>query len=498
MLDLTPGALVGLTLLGSVLAGLILVPLSGNLGRKLGAVDYPRGPVSGGSSVPRIGGLAIYASAVLILALAWLLSPTTRNLIDPLKGKLIGLGLGATMTLVVGLVDDIRGLRARWKLLAQILTALFIYYLGLRVEIVTNPLSPDAPFRLGTLEMPLNILWVVLAMNAMNIIDGIDGLAGGLFVLAMILLLAAGLLSGNMGLCVVVAVLLGSTLAFLRYNIHGTIFLGDSGSLMLGYLLAAFVPLFTPKAAGMAAAVIPIGILSLPIAEVVITTLRRMWKGIPVGQPDHSHAHYRMLAKGMQKRVVVFTIQGLSFLCGLVALVMTFTFNNTMAYLLGGLWLALLGLFLKIGYTTGKKTEGANGETSYASIFLDRDRTLHCMVFQLKLSASQKEIETRLKEMGETLGLMQLCYRVQREGRTLEFRWPPEAPTDFDQGEYLLLTLKDGGGQTPPWEITATLENISFGQSWPRLLNWLRGTACSLAQAVDRLEQEGHLPEDPA
>lgn len=497
MLDLTPWALVSLTLLGSILAGLVLVPLSGHLGRKLGAVDYPRGPTNMDKPVPRIGGLAIYASTLLILALAWLLSPTARNLFDPLQGKLIGMGLGATMALALGMVDDIRGLRARWKLLAQIITALFIYYWGLRVEVVTNPFSPDAPFLLGTLEMPLNVLWVLVAMNAMNIIDGIDGLAGGLFVLAMILLLAAGLLIGDMGLSVIVAVLLGSTLAFLRYNINGAIFMGDSGSLLLGYLLAAFVPLISPKSAGMAAAVIPIAVLSLPIAEVALTTLRRVWKGFPLGQPDHGHAHHRMLANGMQKRAVVFFIQGLSFLCGLIVLLMTFTFNRSLAYLMGSLWLALVGLFLKMGYT-GKKDQGAKGEIGYASIFLDRDRTLHRNIFKLKLSASRQEIETRFREMGEALGLVQMCYRVQRGGRVLEFRWPSDAPTREDQGEHLLVTIKDSGGQTPPWEITAAMPSKSLDQSWPRLLNWLRGMAYSLAQAVDRLEQEGRLPADPA
>ncbi len=490
MINVTPGALVGLVLLLSVLVGLGLVLLCQYLGRNLGAVDYPRGSTSEGLPVPRIGGLAIYVSAVLVLALAWLLSPTAGDLLDPLKGKLLGLGLGATMVLAMGLVDDVRGLRARWKLLGQILIALFIYYWGLRVVVVTNPFSPDAPFPLGNLEMPLNVLWVVLAMNAMNLIDGVDGLAGGVFLMAMILLLTVGLLSGQMGLSMVVAVLMGSALAFLRYNFNGSIFLGDGGSLLLGYLLAAFVPLFTPKAAGAAAAVIPVAVLSLPIAEVVMTSLRRVWKGSPIGEPDLGHAHHRMLTNGIKKHVVVFIIQGLSFMCGIIALVMTSVFNRPLAYLMAGLWLALVGLFLKIGYHTPRIRQTSNGSTSNPSIFLDQDRSLQRKIFKLKLADNRREIETRLKELGEDLSLVHLCCHIHRDGRVLEFSWPPETRPSSGETEYVVLTLKNGGGQVPPFELTAIVESSSFDQSWLRLINWLRGIASSLSQATDRLEQE--------
>ncbi|MBI4800550.1 MAG: undecaprenyl/decaprenyl-phosphate alpha-N-acetylglucosaminyl 1-phosphate transferase, partial [Desulfarculus sp.] len=412
MLSLEPSTLIGLSLLASMLLCLVLVPGCMALARRLGAVDYPRHNLDNPKAVPRLGGLAIFASSLLVLAAASYLVPTGKQTLATLGPKLWGFALGAVMVLVLGLVDDIRGLRARWKLLGEIIIALFVYFWGLRVEVITNPFNPASPLHLGSLEMPLNVLWMVLAMNAMNLIDGMDGLAGGVFLLALVLLLAAGLMGGHYGLSLLTATLLGATAAFLRYNFFaGSIYLGDSGSLLMGYCLSAFVPLFSPKAAGLAAAVIPVAVLSVPIAEVLVTAVRRVWKGQPLGHPDQGHAHHRMLASGMNQRLVTLVIQLLSFFCGLTALIMTYFFNQPLALLLGALWLALLGLFVKVGYFRQRNGNG-KAALSRVNIFLDMDRVLHRKVFMLKQAGSLAEVESSLAELARALGLAGLRFAV--------------------------------------------------------------------------------------
>jgi UDP-GlcNAc:undecaprenyl-phosphate GlcNAc-1-phosphate transferase len=458
-------------------------------------LDYPRGLNENAQAVPRLGGLAVFLASAIIIMLAHQLIPSAQYNLTAVGPKLITFALGATAIVALGLIDDIRGLRARWKLLGELVIAVSIYYWGLRVEVITNPFEPEAPLLLGTLGLPLNVLWMLLAMNGMNLIDGLDGLAGGVFLLALVLLLSVSLLGAQFGLAIVTVSLLGATAAFLRHNYFaGSIFLGDSGSLLMGYCLACFVPLFSPKAAGMAAAVIPVAVLSVPIAEVAITATRRVWKGQPVGQPDQGHVHHRMMAGGMEKRRVVFFIQMLSLLCGLTALAMTFVYNRSLALLLGAVWVALLGLFLKVGYF---KAKPQNGETkqSHAHIFLDMDRVLHRKVFKLKLASTRKEIDDRVADLGQDLGLASLRYRSRRDGEWTTLEWSSSETADNDQ-ERMSLTLYSPDSFEPAWELSATLGSVSTEQSWPRLVNWLRGLAHSLTLAMDNVQPHPPQGED--
>ena len=168
-------------------------------------------------------------------------------------------------------------------------------------------------------------------------------------------LMATGVMSGRYDIALVSAALMGATLAFLRYNfLKKVCHLGDSGSLFMGFCLAAFVPLFQPKVAGLAASIIPVAVLSTPIAEVVVTTIRRFLMGKPVTAPDSGHVHYMLLQKGLDKRQVTWLIQGVSFSCGIVALSMTFVFNQNIAQILVVLWVLILLCFVGFSYIPQK------------------------------------------------------------------------------------------------------------------------------------------------
>lgn len=498
MFDLAPGILAGLAFLGSILVGLVMVPVCSFWGRRLGAVDYPRQPVGQIQTVPRVGGLAVYLSAGLVIGVTFWLLPVAPTLSPELHHKLIGFGLGGTLVLLLGLVDDMRGLRARWKLLGQVAIAVLVYFWGLNVDKVTNPFNPGSPILLGQLEMPLNILWFLLAMNAMNIIDGLDGLAGGIFLLSLVLLLAVALVSGSLGLALIVSALAGSSAAFLRYNFFtGSIYLGDGGTLFMGFCMAGFVPLFSPKAAGMAAAIIPIATMSVPITEVAVTIIRRVWKGLPLGYPDNDHAHHRMIANGHGSRWVAVIIQVMTFVCGIIALIMVSVFNRYIAYLMAALWLVLLGLFFKMGYLR-RRTVWPTNYKLRSPVFLDMDRVLHRKIWELRESESREELAQRVGQLAQQLDLHSLNFRFQTKEQTLQIQWPEDG-SDEIAGERLSFTLYNLGHEgQPSWELLASVNSVNYNQSWPRLVNWLRGLGNAMVQATTRLEPGWGTDKVPA
>lgn len=493
MLEVSTYTLIFLVMLVALILGLVLIPLCMALARRIGAVDYPRLQYAKNGAIPRLGGLAIYGSAVVVLSGSLVFLPLAVELLAPLKHQLAGFFLGGTAVLLLGLADDIRGLRARWKLLGQILVALFIYWWGLRVEVITNLLDPGNPIQLGALAIPLNVLWVVLAMNAMNIIDGLDGLAGGVFLLALTLLFATGLMGGNLAIALVTAALMGATAAFLRFNFFsGSIYLGDSGSLLTGYCLAAFVPLFVPKAAGMAAALIPFAVLSVPIAEVVVTTIRRFWRGRPVAKADDGHAHHRMLRGGMGQRKASLFIQGLSLACGILALSMTYVFNRPLAALMGVLWLAMLGLFVKVGYFPRNKNKREkescepSGTHYRAPIFLDAERVIQKRLWSLAQANSEQDIRDSLLEIGRTLRLVGLGLEfIDQNGR--EFSLPAISRAGQEEGfKEISVTLNMTTPGGLKGQLVAVMDSDQSHSIWPGLLTWLNHLKQSLAQPLDR------------
>ncbi len=490
--------LVGFALVLTLVLGLVLTPLAMALARRLGAVDYPRSADGLGENVPRMGGLALFAAAAIGLAVCLVVFSSAVEVILAQKRMYAALGFGAFAVLILGLVDDIRGLRARWKLLAEVAIAVAVYYLGLRVEVITNILNPDHPIQLGILELPLNVFWMVLAMNAMNIIDGLDGLAGGIFALALVLLIATGLMGGHFALTLVAACLLGAALAFLRYNfLQHSVHLGDSGSLLMGYFLAAFVPLFAPKAAGLVATAVPVAVLSAPIAEVLVTTIRRIWGGKPVGKPDNGHAHYNLLQRGLDQRRVTLFIQGISFSCGILALSMTFVYNRNLAQLMVVLWVGLMILFVAVGYSPLKRKAKQNGEREpyRAPLFLDAERVLRKKMWQLGTATSQAEIEGLVRELVEALKLGGLSLRFGNpdDGWSYHLPYQPTAEQPAEpgpeQGVVAKLSLKFTTPGGLLGELVALVRPEEDAMSWSETMIWLNRLTRAVGQAMDGYHQ---------
>jgi UDP-GlcNAc:undecaprenyl-phosphate GlcNAc-1-phosphate transferase len=289
---------------------LALTPIVLRGARALSLFDSPDGDRRmHNTPVPRIGGVAVYLVAALVGALLFVrASPifvTPGALGEAQIRMLMGTFLGSALLFLVGLVDDLRGLSPTAKSAAQIVAAGIVYYYGLRIGSVALGYGEGVP--VGLLEVPLLFLWIVGLTNAYNFIDGLNGLAAGIAIVASAAIVVAGLALGNFFVLVPAVALGGALLGFLPYNFpRGKIFLGDSGSLSIGFLLAVLSLQAASSRSGAVLVVIPILAVSVPLLDATLAILRRWLRHVPVSGADARHIHHRLLALGLSpKRTAV-------------------------------------------------------------------------------------------------------------------------------------------------------------------------------------------------
>ena len=248
--------------------------------------------------VPRLGGIAvcIAMTVALLAALPSALAAGALRPDDPAR-FFGGLLLAGWILFAAGVVDDLRNLRPRHKLAAQCLAAVVAYSFGFRIEGLS---FGEGTVLLGMMSLPLTVLWIVAVTNAFNLIDGLDGLATGIALVALVTTLAVAGMLGNGEVALVCAALAGALLGFLRYNVRpARIFLGDSGSLFVGFMLAVLSVHGSTKSATAVLAVIPVLVLALPLLDTLLAILRRWLRGTPIWGADERHLHHRLLAIGL-------------------------------------------------------------------------------------------------------------------------------------------------------------------------------------------------------
>ncbi len=301
---LTTGAALALTL--------VLTPLVRDAFLRWGVVDRPDGRRKlHGRAIPRAGGLPIaaaYGSAYLLL------------LVSPLKGgDYLGQGLplvwklmpAALLVLATGLLDDIWGLRPAEKLFGQAAAAVLAYSGGVTIASIAGYAVPE------WLGLPLTVLWLAACANAFNLIDGVDGLAAGVGLVATLTIFLAALVHRNLALALATFPLAGCLLGFLRYNFNpASVFLGDSGSLLVGFLLGCYGVIWSQKSATMLGMTAPLMTLALPLADTGLAVVRRFLRGRPIFSADRGHVHHRLLDRGLTPRRVVLLLYAA---CGLGA-----------------------------------------------------------------------------------------------------------------------------------------------------------------------------------
>lgn len=327
----------------ALVAGYLLTPAVSRLAVRLGALDIPDARKLHTQPVPRLGGLAVYLA---FLAGLFVFGVNGR--------EVWGLLAGTSLIVLLGVLDDIYDLPAKAKLAGQIVAAVAVIPFGLQVEFVTNPLNGGLVY-LGWWGIPVTIFWLVAVTNALNLIDGLDGLATGTAVIAALTLATVAWTEGQTGAAALALLLGAAALGFLRYNFHpAKIFLGDSGSMLLGFVLAAIAVVGLTKSATAVSLIIPILILGIPLFDTTLAILRRCYKRQPIFNPDREHLHHRLLDAGLTHRRAVLVVYGVDAVLGASAVFLTILSTDQGVLLLVLLAVTLLTVANKIGVLGGR------------------------------------------------------------------------------------------------------------------------------------------------
>ncbi len=310
----------------ATVASLIITPLIRRLCQRFKLLDVPLdGRRVHTDAIPRLGGVAIYLSVVLALSALPFAGNLLTQTVSIYLGALLITFIPATLVLLLGVYDDLRGTNAKVKFLGLGVTAALFFVLGGRIEALAIPFIGVVQFS-PVVSFFITVFWLVAISNAFNLIDGIDGLAPGAALFASTVILVVSLGQGNPLMIVVTLVLCGALTGFLRYNFNpASIFLGDSGSLFVGFLLAALSVVGTQKATTAVAIITPILAFGLPVVDTGVTMARRLIGGRPIFQGDGEHIHHMLLARGWSQRRVVMILYGVCALFGLLAALSTTT-----------------------------------------------------------------------------------------------------------------------------------------------------------------------------
>lgn len=247
------------------------------------------------SRIPRIGGVAIFAALPIAIVAAAAANAATTGAIPQLPEQAEALIFASAILFVVGLLDDIRGVPPAAKLVAQTIAALIVYFSGFSIDYIS--LFPGHTFHLGVASLPVTVLWLVGVSNAFNLVDGLDGLAGGVAIIGLVASAAAALMLGNPTVPLYTVALIGALLGFLRYNFpQARLFLGDSGSLVVGFMLAVLVVKGATDPQHITRGLVPIFALAYALLDTGVAILRRWLRGVPLSRADHRHIHHQLRA----------------------------------------------------------------------------------------------------------------------------------------------------------------------------------------------------------
>lgn len=284
------------------------------LADKTGAMDAPDARKVHKGPMPRIGGLAIYCGFMVSV----LLMLNFGELAPEIANGVIGLLLGGTLIVLIGLIDDYKNLPAKVKLLGQIVAACVVVYFDVRIDFITDPFGDY--LYLEYLAAPATVFWIVGLTNTVNLIDGLDGLAAGVSTIASITIMLVALQENVTLVALFTAALAGAAIGFLRYNFNpARIFMGDTGSMFLGFILAGVSVIGAVKSTATIALIVPILALGLPIMDTTFAIIRRYRGGVPIFKPDKGHLHHRLLDLGFSQKQAVLLMYVISALLGLSA-----------------------------------------------------------------------------------------------------------------------------------------------------------------------------------
>ena len=287
-----------------------LTPVAIVIAPKIGAMDIPKDERRVHKKpMPRFGGMAIYAGIMISLAIS-----------SVEEEEFIALMVGCTMIYILGVIDDLKDLKPLVKLIGQIICAVTVFSMGIRIEFITNYFGPGNMMFGDVACCLITVLWIIAITNAVNLIDGLDGLAAGIAAISALCIGYVSYIHGQYAPTIAMMVIAGAALGFLPYNFNpAKIFMGDGGSQLLGFSIAAVSVLGAVKSATIVVVIIPALVLGLPIFDTFMAIVRRVAKRQSIGTADKEHLHHRIMRAGFGQRRAVMILYCISGIMGIVA-----------------------------------------------------------------------------------------------------------------------------------------------------------------------------------
>jgi len=305
----------------SLVLTILFVPFAKKAAFLLNALDRPSDRKVHKGLMPRLGGLAIYIGFTCAAVIGLIVAVIRHMQLNYLA--LTGILLGSLVILLIGIIDDIKSISPTKKLVLQILAALIPMMFGVQINFISNPVT--GILLLGYFTLPVTILWIVGITNALNFVDGLDGLASGITAIASVTLFIVAVRIHQPGAAILMIALAGAAIGFLRYNFNpASIFLGDSGSMFMGYLLACCSVIGVLKSTMILALLIPVFIMGIPIFDAASVIMRRVRDGRHIFDADRRHLHHRLLDSGFSHKQVVVSIYIACIFLGIGTLSVTF------------------------------------------------------------------------------------------------------------------------------------------------------------------------------
>lgn len=290
---------------------LIFTPIAIKIAPKIGAVDIPKdNRRMHTKAMPRFGGMAIYIGTV-----------ASMLIFLPVNTRLMGVIAGGTLIFIVGIIDDLKNMPAKIKLACQVLCAFILFQFSVSISFISNPFGEGYYFFPWIVSLLVTIIWIVGITNTINLIDGLDGLAAGVACIASISIGYTAYVNGRVEVAMAMLAIAGAACGFLPFNFNpAKIFMGDGGSLFLGFMLAGLSVMSPMKSATAVATVVPVLVLGLPIFDTAFAILRRVVNKRPIMEADKGHLHHRIMAAGLGQRRTVLTLYGISGVMGVAAI----------------------------------------------------------------------------------------------------------------------------------------------------------------------------------
>jgi len=474
----------------SVVFGVLLTRLIRDLALHFRWVDSPEDDRKIHTRpIPRLGGVAIaIAFALPFIGLRLYendISVAVR--VDPnLIPALVG---GGGIIVLVGVLDDFRGLPAIVKLLGQIAAASFVYWIGIRIEAVSIPFWQIVD--LGWLSAVVTVFWFVLVMNSLNLIDGLDGLAAGVVILAGTTLFVMSVIEGNVLAALTLACLVGATLGFYVYNVNpATIFLGDTGSLLLGFILALISVHSSQKSYALFSIVAAMLVMALPIFDLTMTVIRRWMVGKPLFGADQHHIHHLLLRKGLSQRSSVLVLYGVTTLLSALGLLFIYANDAISALVIVALVQLCIVAVHFLGYGDVIRTDRRkNVLDDVISVADARNQEIQTLANKIAAVEDAEMLWVRLGEAAELLGLETMTLTLDGgQPRT----WAP-ATGDRTKNVHLAgfedtcFELRIGGQKLGTWTTRRAVDSSIVG-AHDRALLRIVADASTLALVAGRLE----------